>query len=133
MGAPVCASDRMNLINHDNSKVTEQRFGINRLRNEHHLQRFRCSHQQLTRLPEEHFAFVARCITVPDESSESHHLGISAQSFGLIVQQGFDRGDVESANAVGLIADQVRQCRKHGRLGLATGGRCQHNGVFPGK
>jgi hypothetical protein len=129
VGAAVGAGHGVDLVDDDDPQIGEQPGRVDRLRHQHDLERLGRGHQQLGRLAQEGATLVAGGVPVPDEAAEPDHLRVAVEALGLVVEQRLDRGDVERADALRLIADQRREHREHAGLGLAAGGRREDHGV----
>jgi hypothetical protein len=127
--AAVAARERVDLIDHDHPQIPKQPRRVDRLRDQHDLERLRRGHQQLGRLAQELPPLVAGRVAVPHEAPQPDHLRVLIQPLGLVVEQRLDRRDVEGSDAHGLIADHARDRREHAGLGLAACGRGQDHRV----
>ena len=70
-------------------------------------------------------------VAVPDGRPAAHQAVVPLQPLLLVVQQGLDRADVEDGQPAPGAGQGLGDQREEGRLGLAAGGRGQHQQVGP--
>ncbi len=129
MSPPVRARDRVDLIHDDHTKIAKEPLDRGAGRDEHHLQGLGRRHQERRRLADEPAFVVVRDVTVPNEPPEPNHLGVGAEPLLLVVEERFERRDVQDPNPLGLTIHQTRERGEDGRFGLAARGRGQDHRV----
>ena len=129
MRPAVGAGQRMDLVHDHAAQVPKQQRRVHATREKHHLERLRRGHQQLGGILQELAPFVVGHVAVPQESTDSDHLGVQPQTAILIVEQGPERRHVDGTDAIGRGIDHRGDQRKQGRLGLAASRWRQDHGV----
>jgi hypothetical protein len=91
--ATISTSHGMHLVDDHGGQLSEERMLVHALTG---------GHKELGRFLENLAALIIKGIAVPDEEPEIHHLGLEAEALGLVVQEGFDRGDIEGSHPRGF-------------------------------
>ena len=119
----VGAQKRMDLVDHDEPQVAEQRRDLRVLVDHHGFQRFRGDLQDARRLAQE-FPFPRlRHIAVPAVHVDAFLLAQLVQTSELVVDQGLQRRDIQHTDALRRLLVQQRQDREESGLGLPRRGR----------
>ncbi len=132
MGAAVASGHGVDLVDDDEAQVDEQLLGRDLGRHQHDLERLGRGHQEIHRLLQKPPARALADVAVPQETVAADHLGVEAETLGLVVEQGLDGRDVQGPDrfAVSRMRDEIGQHREHRGLGLAARGRGQDHGVL---
>lgn len=69
---------------------------------------------------------------MPDAHSPADPPGIGPQPFLEIVEQRFERADVEHGDTAPVLVSHAGEYREGGGLGLASGGGCEEKSILAG-
>ena len=117
--APIRARQGVDLVDDDVFQIPEQADHIIPPAHQHALQGFRGDLQYAPRCAEHLFLVGAGHIPVPVEDGDVRLVGQFRDSPKLIVDQAFQRGDVQHGNAGGVVLVDLGEDGKESRLRLA--------------
>ena len=125
---PVRPQQGVDLVDHDEAQVAEERRDFHVLVDQQCLQGFRRDLEDAGGMLQQLLLFGGRRVPVPAGDGNARLLAQLVQPAELVVDQRFQRGDVQHPHRAGRVLLQQRQDGKEGRFRLAggSGGRQQH-------
>jgi hypothetical protein len=85
--SPVVAGEGVDLVDHDAADVGEPPVVVDRLRDQHRLERFGCGEQHVGRLGQEAAAFWLADVAVPEADGAADEGGVAVQALMQVVEQ----------------------------------------------